>query len=74
MKVSITLEDFPVLLFEMFKKDLAKYVDANVQLVANSTVFVTFCTEDVAKAQCGVVVCDKYKFKGSGADVCEVLY
>ena len=74
MKVSITMEDFPVLLFEMFKEDLAKYVDANVQLTTNGTVFVTFCTDDVAKAQCGIIVCDRYKFKGDGSDVCEILH
>lgn len=70
MTVSLTLDNFPMLLFDMFKKELAKYVDANVQVGGVDTVFVHFTTNDVVKAQEGVIVADKYHFaKGGDFDV-----
>lgn len=68
MKCSLTLDNFPMQLFEMFEKDLAKYVNATVQVGGQDTVFVTFTTDDISKAQCGVIVCDKYAFGGGCGD------
>lgn len=69
MKVSITMNEFPMLLFDTFKEDLAKYVKANIQTGGADTVFVTFEANDVTKAQCGIIICDKYHFaKGGGID------
>lgn len=73
MKVSLTLDDFPMLLFEVFKKDLAKYVDANVQVGGENTVFVSFTTDDVVKAQEGVIIADRYHFAKGGEDGVEIL-
>lgn len=67
MKVSLTLENFPMLLFEAFKSDLAKYVEATVQVGGEDTVFVNFATDDVVKAQEGVIVADRYHFAKGGA-------
>lgn len=66
MKVSLTLDNFPMLLFEPFKEELAKYVEANVQVGGEDTVFVSFATNDVVKAQEGVIVADKYHFAKGG--------
>lgn len=72
MKCSLTLDNFPMRLFEMFKKDLAKYVNATVQVGGQDTVFVTFTTDDISKAQCGIIICDKYAF-GGDSDGDEIL-
>lgn len=75
MKVSLTLDNFPMLLFESFKEDLAKYVEANVQVGGEDTVFVTFSTNDVVKAQEGVIVADRYHFaKGGGEEDAEIFH
>lgn len=66
MKVSLTLDNFPMLLFDPFKEELAKYVEANVQVGGEDTVFVSFATDDVVKAQEGVIVADKYHFAKGG--------
>lgn len=66
MKVSLTLDNFPMLLFDPFKEELAKYVEANVQVGGEDTVFVSFATNDVVKAQEGVIVADKYHFAKGG--------
>ena len=67
MKISITCESFPMMLFECFKDDLAHYVEANVQVGGEDTVFVSFTTNDIARAECAVAICDKYRF-GGGAN------
>lgn len=73
MKVSLVLDSFPMLLLEMFKKELAKYVIANVQVGGEDTVFVTFEADDVVKAQEGVIIADKYHFAKGGGDGVEIL-
>lgn len=68
MKVTLSLPDFPMLLMEPFKAELAQFVKANIQ-VGGDTVFVTFETDDVVKAQEGIIICDKYHFtKGAVKD------
>lgn len=62
MRVNLVLDDFPMRLFEQFKKDLAKYVEAHTQVGGENTVFVNFSTDDIAKAQCGLIICDKYRY------------
>ena len=66
MKVSLTLEDFPMSLFDSFKSELGKYVTASVQVGGEDTVFVSFCTDDVSKAQCGIIVAERYRFAKGG--------
>lgn len=61
MKVTIDMPDFPMLLLQMFQDDLAQYVKAEVQ-AGGDTVFVTFTTDDVVKAQEAIIICDKYHF------------
>lgn len=68
MKVSLTLDKFPMLLFELFKTDLSKYIDSNIQVGGTDTVFVNFSTTDVVKAQEAIIICDKYHFGGDKVD------
>lgn len=65
MKVSLTLENFPMGSLADFKRDLDRYVKATVQPGGEDTVFVTFSTYDIALASCGLIVCDKYQFNVS---------
>ena len=69
MKVSLTLDDFPMALLDSFKTELAKHVEACVQVGGEDTVFVSFNTNNVSRAQCGIIIADKYHFaKGGGSD------
>lgn len=67
MRISITCDNFPMTLLEYFKSDLSRYIDANIQVGGGDTVFVNFATDDVAKAECAIAICDKYRF-GGGMD------
>lgn len=72
MKISLTLADFPMSVLEKFKKELAKYVDATVQVGGGDTVYVTFFADNVVRAQEGIIIADKYYFysiKGGHDDV-----
>lgn len=73
MKVSLTLDGFPMLLLDMFKRELAKYVEADVQVGGEDTVFVSFATDDVVKAQEGIIIADKYHFAKGGDEGVEIL-
>ena len=73
MKVSLTMDDFPMLLLDMMTKELAKHVsNINVQVGGEDTVFVNFCSDDVVKVQIVAIICDKYRF-GRGDNGSEVL-
>lgn len=57
------MDNFPMLLLDMFKEDLGKYnIDVDVQVGGEDTVFVSAVVEDVVKAQILSVLCDKYHF------------
>lgn len=62
MKATLTLTDFPMEYFEMFKKDIRQYVKPSIQVGGPDTVFVTF-EADVIHAQEAIIICDKYAFK-----------
>lgn len=63
MKVSITMDKFPMLLLNMMIQDLAKYVEnINVQVGGEDTVFVSFYSEDIVRVQEVAIICDKYRF------------
>ena len=62
VKVTLILDDFPMHLCEKLEQDLAKYVDASISKCGDSSLVVDFASEDVAKAQCGLIICDKYRF------------
>lgn len=62
MKATLTLSDFPMEYFEMFKNDIEQYVKAFIQVGGPDTVFVTF-EADVVHAQEAIIICDKYSFK-----------
>ena len=73
MKVSITMDYFPMLLLDMMTKDLAKHVEnINVQVGGEDTVFVSFFSDDVVKVQIVAIICDKYRF-GRGDNGSEIL-
>lgn len=73
MKVSLTMPDFPMILLEMLEKDLKHYVEADIQVGGADTVFVSFTTDDIAKAQCGLIICDKYYFAKGDDDIAAIL-
>lgn len=63
MKVSITMDKFPMLLLNMMIQDLAKYIaNIDVQVGGEDTVFVSFFTEDIVRVQEVAIICDKYRF------------
>ena len=68
MRVQLALDNFPMLLFESFQRELAKHIEATVQVGGEDTVFVTFVTNDVVKAQEGIIISDMYHF-GRGGDI-----
>ena len=73
MKCSITIDNFPMLLVDMMVEDLRKYLPVvDIQVGGESTVFVTFTTDDVVKAQEGIIILDKYRYGGSD-DGCKIL-
>ena len=73
MKVSLTLDNFPMLLFDMMVQELAQHIDnVNIQVGGEDTVFVNFCSDDIVKVQIVAIICDKYKF-GGGSDGSEIL-
>ena len=73
MKVSITMDNFPMLLLNMMINELSNHVDnIDVQVGGEDTVFVTFCSDDIVKVQIVAIVCDKYRF-GRGDNGSEVL-
>ncbi len=73
MKVSLSMPEFPMLLLDMMKSDLSAYVNADIQVGGGDTVFVTFASDDVAKAQCAIIICDKYYFAKGDDDGASVL-
>lgn len=73
MKISITMDNFPMLLLDMMTKELAKHVDnINVQVGGEDTVFVNFSSDDIVKVQVVAIICDKYRF-GRGDNGSEIL-
>lgn len=66
MKVTLVLDNFPMSLLDFFTKEITQYVDAHVQVGGEDTVFVFFQTDDVVKAQEGVIIADKFHFAKEG--------
>lgn len=63
MKVSITMDNFPMLFFNMLLNDLSNLVSSiDVQVGGENTVFVSFFSEDIVKVQEVAIICDKYRF------------
>lgn len=63
MKMSLTLSNFPMLFFELFTKELAKYAEYSIQVGGEDTVFLT-CNADMVKCMEVVAIADKYAFGG----------
>lgn len=73
MKVSLTMDNFPMLLLNMMIQDISKRIDQiDIQVGGENTVFVTFSTNDIVKVQEISIICDKYNF-GGGTDGSEIL-
>lgn len=63
MKVSISMDKFPMLLLNMMIQELSKHVDnIDIQVGGEDTVFVNFYSEDIVKVQIVAIICDKYRF------------
>ena len=68
LKISITMDNFPMRFLPSLEADLAKHVKCNIQVGGEDTVFVNCVTEDVVKGQIVVILCDKYRFGGDNDD------
>lgn len=63
MKISISMDNFPMLFLNMLVQDLAKIIDnIDVQVVGESTLNVSFFSEDIVRVQEVAIMCDKYRF------------
>ena len=63
MKISISMDNFPMLLLNMMIQELSKHIDnIDIQVGGEDTVFVNFCSEDIVKVQIVAIICDKYRF------------
>ena len=63
MKVSITIDNFPMLLLNLMIQEISKHVDnISVQAVGEDTVYVSFSSDDIVKVQIVAIICDKYRF------------
>lgn len=63
MKVSISMDRFPMLLLNLMIQEISKYIDnIDVQVGGEDAVFVSFCSEDIVKVQIVAIICDKYRF------------
>ena len=63
MKVSISMDRFPMLLLNMMIQELSQHIDAiDVQVGGEDTVFVNFYSDDIVKVQIVAIICDKYRF------------
>lgn len=73
MKVSLTLDSFPMFLVDTMVADLKKRLPfIDVQVGGEDTVFVSFSTPDIVKVQEIAIICDKYN-SGGGSDGSEVF-
>ena len=63
MKVSITMDNFPMLLLNLMVQEISKHVEnIDIQVGGEDTVFVNFCSDDIVKVQIIAIICDKYRF------------
>lgn len=73
MKVSITIDNFPMLLLNLMIQEISKHVDnISVQAGGEDTVYVSFSSDDIVKVQIVAIICDKYRF-GENIDPMERL-
>lgn len=69
MKVALTLDNFPMHFVDTMEKELRKRIPSvDIQVGGESTVFVTFTSDDIVKIQEGCIICDKYRFGGEEDD------
>lgn len=63
MKVSITIDNFPMLLLNLMIQEISKHVDnISIQAEGEDTVHVSFSSDDIVKVQIVAIICDKYRF------------
>lgn len=63
MKVSLSMDKFPMLLLNLMIQEISKHVDnIDIQVGGEDTVFVSFFSEDIVKVQIVAIICDKYRF------------
>ena len=65
MKVSLTLDSFPMSYVDRMVQELRKYLDKfDIQVGGETTVYVTFYSDDIVKIQEACIVIDRYNFGG----------
>ena len=69
MKLSVTLENFPMALATRFTEELHKYADAEIGFAGKGTATVRMESADIVKIQEVCIICDKYSIT---ADLPEV--
>lgn len=63
MKVSIAIDNFPMLLLNLMIQEISKHVDnISIQAEGEDTVHVSFSSDDIVKVQIVAIICDKYRF------------
>lgn len=73
MKVSITMDNFPVKSLSAMIQELSKHIDnIDIQVGGEDTVYVNFFSDDIVKVQIVAIICDKYRF-GENIDPMERL-
>ena len=60
MKLSVTLENFPMSLAPRFTAELAKYADCGVSFRGKGVATIYLDSKDIVKIQEVCIVCDKY--------------
>lgn len=69
MKVSITMEGFPMNALNRMITELAsRHEGIDVQVGGGTTVYVTFSSEDICKVQVLSIICDKYYYGGDALE------
>lgn len=72
MKLSVTLENFPMSLAPRFTDELLKYAECGVAFKAKGTATIYLDSTDIVKIQEVCIICDKYSIV-EDSDVAERL-
>lgn len=70
MKLTVTMDDFPMALASRFTEELHKYADVGVAFAGKGNVTVHMESKDIVKIQEICIVCDRYSI-GMDADISE---
>ena len=64
MKLTVTIDSFPMSLASNFTEELRKYADVGVAFKGKGTATIHMDSTDIVKIQAVCIVCDKYSIVG----------